>query len=104
MSGYFRPSPWAREALTPDEIAGLHARIAALDCLVTVERSDSGWTIYAADRAVVAKAYRVRSPLAAAIHSVLDDYRAQRVEVDADVARYTPEEILTIAHQSGVVR
>lgn len=87
MSAYFRPSPWARAALAPDDFAAIHARVAALDCLVTVERSDAGWTIYASDRAVTAKAYHVKGPLAPAIHVVLDDYRARRAEVDAEVER-----------------
>ena len=87
MSAYLSLSPFARNALTPDEVAGLHARVAALGCLVSVQTyREGGWTIYASDRAVTASRYGAKGSLAVAIHAVLDEYREKRAEVDADVA------------------
>lgn len=98
-------SPWARKALTADEEAGITARVSSLGCLLSVQTyREGGWTIHASSRSVHADRYGAKGSLAVAVHAVLDDFRDKKAAVDEDVARYTPEEILTIAHQSDLLR
>ena len=89
MTARLRLSPWARASLTPDEVAGIDARLAVLGCYVTVVGSNPGgpWSVFAADRSVSAVRYDCRGSLAAAVHVVLDEWRGKRAEVDADLAR-----------------
>lgn len=104
-SSHVSDTPWTREALTPDELAGVEARAAILGAFVSLNAAhpDGPYDVYVSDQAVRVSRPRVRL-LAASIHEALDEFREERAAVDEDAKRYTPAEILTIANQSGLVR
>ena len=98
MSDYIHLSPWARNALTVDEIAGLHARAAALGAHVFATSSGGRWTVHAAGSGgAQAATYHAKGSLAVAINGTLDRYRDEQVRVDAELAAIMAQALVEAA-------
>jgi hypothetical protein len=101
-------TPWANAALSVEDQKALTERCAALGIRVSVGNSNHEWTLRltrdGADRPTLEWFHQKGRP-APLVHHLLDQYEdiARSLADDVEAAnRWTPDELVTIANQSGL--
>lgn len=101
-----RLTPWANHAIGTTEGRALDARAVALGASVTAGGEHGRWTVHATSKAggIMESVYHQPGALAVTIGSVLDDFEQQRDIVAEEIDDlFSPDEIVQIARQSGLV-
>lgn len=103
-------TPWARDALTPDEMAGLDARAAELGAHIHIGRTKDGrWNVHATGVGVRVSRVLQVGRLYPIVDDVLDEYAVEQRLTDEELGRllglsialdFTNEELGVVREQS----